>query len=201
MNKDFWEARYDEGGHAYGEKPNEFLVSLKDVFKKGESALVIGDGEGRNGVWLAEQGLEVLSIDQSEVGLKKAQEMAESRSVSIKMECADLIHWHWPENQYDYVVIIYVHFSPDVRPKIHQKALSALKPGGKLILEGFTYEQLNYSSGGPPVREMLYDSTLLEKDFKAGHIKYMEELIIILDEGKYHSGQGAIIRAIIEPPK
>lgn len=199
MQKEFWEARYDESGHAYGQKPNEFLVSLKNEFTAGESALVIGDGEGRNGVWLAEQGLEVLSVDQSSVGLKKACVMAEKRGVKIRTECADLTSWDWPAHQYDYVVIIFVHFPPDVRAQIHQKALQALKPGGKLILEGFTYEQLDYSSGGPPVKEMLYDKAVLQDDFKAAKIKYLEELKVILDEGKYHVGEAAVIRAIIEP--
>ena len=197
MKKEFWDQRYAEPGHAYGTQPNVYLTSHRELFQPGQRALVIGDGEGRNGVWLAELGLHVTSVDYSATGLAKAEAMARDRNVSLTTHCVDLTEWHWPENEFDYVVIIYVHFPPEVRAQLHQAALHALKPGGQIILEAFTFEQLNHDSGGPPVREMLYDASLLAQDFHEGEFLELTECSDVLDEGKYHVGQAAIVRARI----
>ncbi len=197
MQNEFWEQRYAEPGLAYGDKPNAFLQRCADQFRLGQKALVIGDGEGRNGVWLAEQGLDVLSVDLSTVGLEKARQLAAQRGVTIRTECADLSRWDWPEGEYDHVVIIYVHFPPDIREKIHHQALMALKPGGQIIFEAFTVEQLEHDSGGPPVKEMLYDEPLVRADFSSGEFEFLQSCVEHLDEGKYHVGDAAIIRARI----
>ena len=200
MQKDFWEQRYAEAGHAYGTRPNVYLTTLRDLFQPGQRVLVIGDGEGRNGVWLAQQGLNVTSVDYSATGLRKAEAMAREKNVSITTHCVDLTEWHWPEDEFDFVVIIYVHFPPEVRSRMHQAALSALKPGGQVILEAFTFEQLEHDSGGPPVREMLYDADLLAEDFKEGEFLELTEGHDVLEEGKYHVGKAAIVRARILRP-
>lgn len=201
MHKEFWEQRYAEPGYAYGTQPNVYLTTHADLFQPGQRALVIGDGEGRNGVWLAEQGLQVLSVDYSATGLGKAEALARERHVSLRTECVDLTEWQWPQDEFDFVVIIYVHFPPDVRARLHRAALHALKPGGQLILEAFTFEQLQYQSGGPPVREMLYDARLLEEDFCDGEILELNECCDVLNEGKYHVGDAAIVRARIRRVK
>jgi cyclopropane fatty-acyl-phospholipid synthase-like methyltransferase len=197
MHREFWEQRYAETGYAYGTQPNVYLTTHANLFQPGQRALVIGDGEGRNGVWLAEQGLHVLSVDYSATGLRKAEALAQERSVSLSTECVDLTEWDWPQGVFDFVVIIYVHFPPEIRARLHQAALHALKPGGQVILEAFTYEQLQHNSGGPPVREMLYDATLLEDDFRGGEIVELDECCDVLNEGKYHVGDAAIVRARI----
>lgn len=196
MNKDFWDSRYDEEGFAYGTKANVYLSSHADLFKAGQKVLVIGDGEGRNGVWLAEQGCHVVSVDSSKVGVEKAQNLAAEKDVQLEAICADLNDWDWPESEFDFVVIIYVHFPPDVRELLHNKVINALKPAGQLIMESFTPEQLNYSSGGPPVLEMLYTAEMMENDFKLLEIQHLEECITELDEGKYHCGEGAVVRLL-----
>ena len=131
MNNDFWDSRYGEEGFAYGMTPNTFLTTFADIFKAGEKVLVIGDGEGRNGVWLAEQGCSVVSVDSSKVGVEKAQNLATEKGVSIEAICADLSWWDWPESEFDFVVIIYVHFPADIRELLHNKVVSTLKPGGQ----------------------------------------------------------------------
>lgn len=196
MSRDFWESRYAEDGFAYGTDPNTYLASMADIFHKGAKVLVIGDGEGRNGVWLAQQGCAVVSVDQSQVGLDKAQQLAKEKQVQIETVCADLTSWNWPESEFDVAVIIYVHFPPAVREILHHKVVAALKPGGQLIMESFTPEQLNYSSGGPPVLEMLYTAEMLQHDFKALEIQKLEECITELNEGKYHCGEGAVVRLL-----
>jgi SAM-dependent methyltransferase len=164
----FWDSRYDEPGYAYGTEPNAFLVSQKDYLRPGMRALAVADGEGRNGVWLAQQGLEVLSVDASAVGLRKIRELARERGVPIRTERVELTAWDWPRDEFDVVVAIFIHFPPESRTRMHRAMLNALKPGGVLILEAFTPEQLNYKSGGPPAREMLYTADLLRQDLSGG---------------------------------
>ncbi len=195
MDKNFWDTRYTESDFAYGLEANTFLTSLRDNFAAGQRALVIGDGEGRNGVWLAQQGLAVLSVDQSAVGMEKAQKLAQARGVNLETECVDLAHWDWPQATYDWVVIIFVHFPPEIRTRIHANCVAALKPGGEIIMEAFTPEQLNYPSGGPRVAEMLYDAAMMKKDFAGMEILQLKEAVLPLAEGKYHVGEGAILRA------
>jgi cyclopropane fatty-acyl-phospholipid synthase-like methyltransferase len=198
---DFWNARYGEPGFAYGTEPNAFLVAHKDLLRAGMRALAVADGEGRNGVWLAQQGLDVLSVDASEVGLRKAQELAADRGVRIRTEKVDLTDWKWPEARFDAVAAIFVHFPPEVRAHMHRCMFEALKPGGLLFLEAFTPEQLNFRSGGPPVLEMLYTADMLRIDFAGGEILQIEECVTDLEEGKYHRGPGSVVRLVLRRPE
>lgn len=196
MEKSFWETRYAEQGFAYGTEPNAFMVSQQSRFSPGQRVLLIGEGEGRNGVWLARQGLQVTAVDQSEVGLAKAQELAKQNGVSLETICADLTSWVWPEAEYDFVISIFVHFPSSVRRRIHQACLAALKPGGRVIMEAFTPEQLQFSSGGPPVEDMLFQEAEVREDFAGARIEYLESLQTELAEGKYHQGRAAVVRLI-----
>jgi cyclopropane fatty-acyl-phospholipid synthase-like methyltransferase len=200
MNNDFWNTRYAEAGYAYGTEPNAFLVSQGNHLKPGMQALAVADGEGRNGVWLAQQGLDVLSVDASAVGLRKARELAADRGVSIRTEQVDLTTWQWPEQEFDVVVAIYAHFPPGVRARMHRAMFEALKPGGVLILEAFTPDQLKYKSGGPPVAEMLYTADMLKIDFAGGEILQIQESITELAEGRYHRGPAAVVRLVLRRP-
>jgi cyclopropane fatty-acyl-phospholipid synthase-like methyltransferase len=200
MSTDFWNSRYAEPGYAYGTEPNAFLVAQKKYLKPGGKALAVADGEGRNGVWLAQQGLDVLSVDASEVGLRKTQELAADRGVAIRTEKVDLTTWQWPEQKYDVVVAVFIHFPPEVRARMHRSMFEALKPGGVLIIEAFTPEQLKYKSGGPTVAEMLYTADMLRIDFAGGEILLIEELVTELAEGKYHRGPGAVVRLVLRRP-
>jgi SAM-dependent methyltransferase len=200
MSTDFWNSRYAESGYAYGTEPNAFLVAQKKYFRPGGKALAVADGEGRNGVWLAQQGLDVLSVDVSEAGLEKARELAADRGVRLRTERADLTTWTWPEAQYDLVAAIFIHFPPEVRARMHRAMFQALKPGGVLILEAFTPEQLEYRSGGPPLVEMLYTADMLRIDFAGGEFLGIEGLVTELAEGKYHRGPAAVVRLLLRRP-
>jgi 2-polyprenyl-3-methyl-5-hydroxy-6-metoxy-1,4-benzoquinol methylase len=201
-NSKFWDDRYGESGYAYGTAPNQFLTEQQHRLKPGMKTLVVGDGEGRNGVWLATQGLDVLSIDLSPVGLEKAKALATQHQVQIQTQCADLTTWNWVENTYDLVVSIYVHFAPEVREQIHRSMLKALKPGGLIILEAFNLEQLQYQreddSGGPAMPEMLYQLEMLRQDFAGGEIMELTEIGTELHEGRYHDGKASVIRLILQ---
>jgi 2-polyprenyl-3-methyl-5-hydroxy-6-metoxy-1,4-benzoquinol methylase len=201
-NSKFWDDRYGESGYAYGTVPNQFLTQQQQRLKPGMKTLVVGDGEGRNGVWLATRGLDVLSIDLSPVGLEKAQALANQHQVQIQTRCADLTTWDWLVAEYDLVVSIYLHFSPEVRQRMHRSMLKALKPGGLLILEAFNLEQLQYQreydSGGPPIQEMLYQSEMLREDFAGAKIMHLTETVTELHEGQYHDGKASVIRLILQ---
>lgn len=196
--KDFWEERYSEDGLAYGEDPNVYLTEVIEQVKPKGKVLVVGDGEGRNGVWLANKGFNVTSVDYSEVAVKKIEAFAKKRDVNLQVFCADLNTWDWPKNEYDAVISIYVHFPSESRATIHHKMVEALKPGGKIIMEAFNKMQLDYPSGGPPVIDMLFSEAELKEDFVNANITELYEKVVYLNEGKYHVGDGAIVRLIAE---
>jgi len=196
MEKSFWETRYREAGFAYGTEPNAFLVAQQARFTPGQKVLLVGEGEGRNGVWLARQGLDVTAVDQSQTGLRKARQLAAEAGVALQTVCADLAEWPWPVAEYDFVISIFVHFPPEQRRQIHRASLSALKPGGTMILEGFTPEQLGHASGGPPIAAMLFTEAQLREDFADTDIELLESLETHLAEGQYHQGTAAVVRLI-----
>ena len=196
-----WDERYGAEGYAYGEAANAFLVSQVDRLRPGMRALVPGDGEGRNGVWLAEQGLIVDTLDLSAHGVAKARRLAAARGVVVNAAQADILAWSWPRATYDLVALIYLHLAADERRLVHRNALAALKPGGLVILEAFRPEQLAAqaagSRGGPRDARLLYSVADLAADF-AGHdvveLAAARETIV---EGKLHVGASEIVRAVV----
>lgn len=201
---EFWDERYREPGFSFGEAPNAWLALHRALFKVGMRALVPGDGEGRNGVFLAEQGLNVTSIDASAVGVHKAQILAAERGVTLDAQVADLTTWSWPVAEYDLVVSIYLHWPAALRPRMHARMITALKPRGVLILEGYSLRQLVYraagSIGGPRDPSMLFEPHDIAKDFAALNIMRLEETRVTLDEGKRHRGPSSVIRLLARMP-
>jgi SAM-dependent methyltransferase len=196
----FWDQRYAGREFAFGTAPNVFLAAQKARLAPGMRALVPGDGEGRNGVWLAEQGLVVQSVDASPLGVEKARRLAAERGVAIDAIATDLTTWTWPVGSFDVVASIYVHWRPDVRERMHASMLAALKPGGLLILEAYTPHQLAHraagSVGGPPDPAMLYTAELLRADFSNAEIISLEEVETVLAEGHRHTGPSSIVRLL-----
>src|SRR5215213_9740044 len=133
-----WETRFAAPGYHFGTEPNAFLKSKADLLKPGQKALSIADGEGRNGVFLAEQGLDVLAMDFSPTALAKSRSLAEQRGVTIRTEQADLGTWQWPVAGFDVVVAIFFQFcAPPLRARVFTSIKQALKPGGLLLMEGY----------------------------------------------------------------
>lgn len=196
-----WEARYAVPEYAFGKAPNYFLQSCKSLLPPSGRALAVADGEGRNGVWLAEQGLDVLSIDFSPSAQKKARALAAERHVNVTFALVDVHAWAYPEAAFDVVVEIFTQFSSPAERSLKWAGMRrALKPGGLLILQGYTPKQLDYGTGGPKEIENLYTRAMLEKEF-AGfrHLKIVEEEREI-HEGTSHGGMSAMINLTATKP-
>jgi 2-polyprenyl-3-methyl-5-hydroxy-6-metoxy-1,4-benzoquinol methylase len=196
----FWDERYGDTRYIFGIKPNAFLTTQAHLLRPGMKALVPGDGEGRNSVWLARQGLEVQAVDISGQGIAKAAKLAEEAGVNVGFERANLLHWDWPENRFDVMAVLFLHFLDADRPRMHEAMLRALKPGGLLILEAFNPRQLElqkiHSSGGPRQADMLYSQEKLAADFESAEITLLEDAEVDLDEGHRHKGLGAVVRCV-----
>ena len=189
-----WQTRFSAPGYLFGKEPNDFLKSKASLLKHGQKALSIADGEGRNGVFLAEQGLDVLAIDFSPVALEKSRALAKERGVALRTELADVATWTWPVAEFDVVVAIFFQFcGPELRSRIFASIKRALKPGGRLLLEGYRPKQLEYKTGGPSQVENLYTRELLETEFKDFSSIAIDEYDKVISEGAGHGGMSALI--------
>jgi len=189
-----WNERYAQEGYFFGTEPNAFLLSQQKLLKPGMTCLAVADGEGRNGVWLAQQGLKVLSVEASVVALEKAKKLAAQRGVSVEFEQADLALWDWGKPRFDVVAAIFIQFaSPALRKQMFAGIKHCLKPGGLLLLQGYTPRQLEYKTGGPPVAENMYTQELLKKEFGDMEIMHLKEHDEHVSEGTGHSGMSALI--------
>jgi SAM-dependent methyltransferase len=189
-----WESRFDKPEYEFGKAPNEFLARCKPLLPKSGRALAVADGEGRNGVWLAEQGLDVVSTDFSPSAQKKGRALAAERSVSVSFEQADMHTWSYPDAAFDVVIEIFTQVStPAERPLKWAGIRRALKPGGLLILEGYSPKQLEYGTGGPKVVENLYTRAMLEKEFGDFQDLKIEEEEREMREGTAHAGMSAVV--------
>ena len=189
-----WDDRYASDDYLFGTEPNAFLVSQRGLLEPGMSCLAVADGEGRNGVWLAQQGLRVLSVEASAAALDKARRLARERGVAIDFEQADLAHWQWGENRFDAVAAIFIQFAPPaLREQMFAGIKRCLKPGGLLLLQGYTPRQLEFKTGGPPVAENMYTLELLRNAFGDMEIMHLREHDDDIGEGTGHSGISALI--------
>ncbi|MGA7748884.1 MAG: class I SAM-dependent methyltransferase [Gallionella sp.] len=189
-----WDERYTQDGYLFGTEPNEFLVSQQHLLKPGMSCLAVADGEGCNGVWLAQQGLRVLSVEASAVALEKAKKLAQQRGVTIDFEQADLAQWQWGEKRFDIVAAIFIQFAPPaLREQMFGGIKRCLKPGGLLLLQGYTPRQLEFKTGGPPLAENTYTEALLRNAFGEMEILHMREHDDHIGEGTAHRGMSALI--------
>lgn len=189
-----WNQRYAGDEYHFGTEPNAFLVSQRARLMPGTDCLAVADGEGRNGVWLAEQGLNVLSLDSSSVAVDKARLLAQRRGVALEVVLGDLLEWDWPENRFDSVAAIFIQFAPPgLREQLFTDVKRCLKPGGLLLLQGYTPRQLEYRTGGPSQVENLYTEALLLEAFADMDILHLSEHDDIIREGAGHSGMSALI--------
>lgn len=196
MQVEFWNERYKEQVFAYGMEANDFLQ--EQTFPLGSKILCLAEGEGRNGVYLAEQGHDVTCVDYSEEGVRKMAQLAEIKGVQIHPICADLNEFEFKENTWDAIVIIFGHFPEDLRKKVHGQLFKALKDGGKLVMESYHKDQVNYKTGGPMTTTLLYSEEELRSDLSTFHSLKINQTIREVHEGEFHFGNAAVIQVLGE---
>ncbi|MBO6555571.1 MAG: class I SAM-dependent methyltransferase [Pseudomonadales bacterium] len=195
-----WDERYSNDEYIFGKEPNDFLKSVAAQIPEGGKVLCLADGEGRNGVYLAGLGYQVTSVDQSPVGLNKANALAEERGVSIETVAADLTEWDLGTDCWHAVVSIFFHIPEAPRNQIYERVTNALKPDGLLILESYTPNQLKFRTGGPPTSELMMTKDIARSTFPALDFEFCEELERDVIEGTDHTGRAAIIQVIARRP-
>jgi SAM-dependent methyltransferase len=194
--KEFWNERYQQNEYVYGVHPNHFLTEQLSEIPYPGDVLFPCEGEGRNAVFAAVSGWRVYAFDYSESGKSKALQLAEKHEVKFSYFISEATHFDFGKEKYDVVAFIFAHFSPEIRAGIHQKAISSLKPGGRIIIEAFNPLQLNNSSGGPKDSSMLYTEEILRLDFQKLDIQILETKVVDLDEGLFHRGKADVIRLL-----
>lgn len=196
-----WDERYSSDEYVFGTEPAAFLTRHARLLTPGHAALVVADGEGRNAVFLAEQGLRVTATDISSVGIEKARRLAVDRQVQVDHQLADILTWDWEPGAYDLVVAVFIQFlSPDQRPGVFDGLARTLRPGGRLLLHGYRPEQIAYGTGGPPDPAHLYTEELLAEAFGHLEVEVLESYDATLTEGAGHAGPSALIDLVARKP-
>lgn len=199
--KAFWNDRFAAAGEGFvfGRDPNDFLVREAGRLPPGSEVLSVADGEGRNSVFLAEAGHRVDALEFAPAAVAKSRQLARERQVTINLIEADVFDWAWPEAAYDAVVAIFIQFAtPAQRPQLFARMMSALRPGGLLLLQGYTPKQLEYGTGGPSAVENLYTESLLLEAFAAHEIVLLRTHESVIDEGAGHKGMSALVDVVVQ---
>lgn len=196
-----WNDRYQGPDYVFGTEPNAYLRKHAGLWPAGQRVLCVADGEGRNSVWLARQGLQVDAFDISDVGVRKARALARDAGVSVHFAIGDCDQYVWPTGIYDGVVAIFVQFAdPPMRQRLFANMVKCLKPGGILILQGYTPRQLEYKTGGPSQESNLYTEDMLRAAFSDMEVIELLDYEDALTEGAHHRGRSALIGLVARKP-
>ncbi|MBE9640398.1 SAM-dependent methyltransferase [Salipiger mangrovisoli] len=192
-----WDERYAVEDYVYGTEPSGVLIRRNHWLKPGAKTLCVADGEGRNSVYLAQQGLKVTAFDGAAAAVDKARRLAAGRGVEVEYSVQDVFDWDWPVAEFHLVVGIFIQFvGPEGRAMLFDKMKQALKPGGVLLLHGYTPRQLQFGTGGPGVAENLYTAGMLRKAFADMQVQVIEDYELDIREGRGHVGRSALIDLI-----
>lgn len=191
---DTWNRRYAGEEYLFGTEPNAWLRAHAEAMPAGGRVLCVADGEGRNSVWLALQGWQVEAFDIAEKAVVKARGLAARTGATVAYTVADCDSYAWEEATYDGVVAIFVQFAdPALRKRLFERMQRSLRPGGVLLLQGYTPQQLAYRTGGPPQLDHLYTPALLKAAFADLDVLELREYEAEIHEGSGHLGRSALI--------
>jgi protein-L-isoaspartate O-methyltransferase len=197
-----WNARFGASEYVFGAAPNASLAAQAFRLRPGASALCVADGEGRNSVWLAQQGLNVTAFDFAPAGIAKARALAANAGVAVDYRLSDVAHWDWSAARYDVVVAIFVQFAPPgMRDAMFAGMIEATRPGGLLLLQGYGPKQLDYATGGPRKLENLYTEDLLRQSFASLDILHLAAHDDVIAEGEGHRGMSALVDMVARRPE
>jgi SAM-dependent methyltransferase len=196
-----WDERYAQPGFAYGTEPNDFLKASAERYlpARGE-VLCLAEGEGRNAVFLARLGFRVTGVDASAVGLAKAQKLAAQHGAEIETIVSDLGAFDLGVERWDGIVSIWCHTPPALRARLHRAVVGALRPGGVLLLESYTPDQLTYKTGGPPNADLTMTLAAVREELAGLELLHAEEKLREVHEGKYHDGPSAVLQVVARKP-
>ncbi|MFQ6371679.1 class I SAM-dependent methyltransferase [Shewanella sp. YIC-542] len=195
-----WDKLYSAEDYVYGSTPNEFLQAYAPQLPKGR-VLCLGDGEGRNSVYLAQQEYQVTAVDLSSVGIAKAKRLAARHGVMVEYIQADLADFSLGDNRWDAIVSIFCHLPAGLRQQVHQQVCQALTPGGMFLLEGYTPEQLQLATGGPKAIAMLLDKDEVAAELSPLRFLHLKALQRPVIEGIKHTGMGAVLQLLAQKPR
>jgi 2-polyprenyl-3-methyl-5-hydroxy-6-metoxy-1,4-benzoquinol methylase len=195
VSVEFWDDRFASDAYAYGTEPSRFLAEHLRSLPPGK-ILFPAEGEGRNAVYAAEQGWDVVAFDQSKEGSRKALALAEQKQVQLNYVVAPWENFEYPEASFDAAVLVFVHVPAEQRTAFHRRIVQFLKPGGTVILEGFSKDQITFSSGGPKDTALLFSAEEILNDFTDMDVHILKLEQVMLNEGPYHTGEASVIRYI-----
>ncbi len=192
----FWDERFAGEAYFYGTRPNDWLREVAPRLPPRSAVLSLGEGEGRNAVYLATRGHAVTAVDSSALGLAKAQRLARQQGVTLTTVLDDLATYPIVPASWDGIISIFCHLPPNLRSQVHQACVAALRPGGVFILEAYTPAQLKHASGGPRDPELLYTSELLRAELGPLALAICDETERVIMEGDGHRGLSAVVRVV-----
>lgn len=196
-----WNERYAGDEYHFGTEPAEFVKRHAHYLPAGAAVLSVADGEGRNSVWLAQQGMRVTAMDGAPNAVDKGRRLAEARGVQVDFRVADIAEWNWDGAQYDAVLAVFIQFAPPaMRDRIFGGMVRALKPGGLLMLHGYAPRQVSYGTGGPGKPDHMYTTELLRERFSGFEFLELADYDAEIREGRGHSGKSALIDCIARKP-
>jgi SAM-dependent methyltransferase len=196
MSIAFWNERYSGDQLAYGEAPNDFLLEMAGRLPKSGLALDIGAGEGRNALYLASRGFDVQAIDQSEVGIQKAQRLAQERGLALRAQAANLEDFDAEHNAFDVVTSIFVHLPTTLRAAVHRRVKLWLKPGGVYLLEAYAPDQIERGTGGPTEPSRLASLDVILSELDGLEIEHQAALLRNVSEGQFHTGEASVVQIL-----
>lgn len=191
-----WNEKFSAEDYLYGTQPNDFLKAMSSLLPQTSKVLCIGEGEGRNAVYLATLGHQVTAVDASEVGLSKAQKLAQQKNTTIETLVCDLSDFDFGVEQWDAIISIFCHLPEQLRQKVHGQIPTGLKPGGFVIIEGYHPKQLSFNTGGPKNLEFLMSAQQLKTELETLEWQHLTELERNIIEGSGHTGPGYVTQAV-----
>ncbi|MCA9274154.1 MAG: class I SAM-dependent methyltransferase [Phycisphaerales bacterium] len=196
MTTDFWNERYASNELVYGEAPNEFVALNANLIPNSGTALDIAAGEGRNALYLASFGLDVLAIDQSTVGLQKAERLAKERGLTLRTQAVDLNDFSAEPESFDVITSTFAHVPQAIRAKVHTGVRSWLKPGGVFLLEAYAPDQIHRDTGGPKDPALLAPLGTILQELDGLEIVHRASIVRDVIEGNFHSGQASVVQVV-----
>jgi len=199
MTKEFWNERYADSAYIYGTEPNTYFRLKLDSISKGK-LLLPAEGEGRNALYAASLGWQVDAFDYSELAKRKAEILAANAGLTLNYRIMAAEDMNLEPDSYDVIGLFYFHLPAELRLMVHKACIKALKPGGTILMEAFTPEQLQYNSGGPKNETWLYTPEMIQSDFAELNIAELTKITIQLEEGEGHKGEASVLRLMAVKP-